>query len=166
MDEEGRVVQPRGETNARHESATAAADHHRHDAIDNSNVQDPSILERISSDSYFAASSEEPFVLLVHRGHCTFVEKAENAAKAGFYNLVIWNNTPENSLKLLTDDGKGSALRSKMVLVSEEVGKKMIQWMERNPREVVRVTFGFCGGHPISLDDDDGECEQREIVAV
>lgn len=74
--------------------------------------------------------------ILADRGDCTFVEKVRNIEEAGAGFGIIVDNTKENITRIvMSDDGSGAGLRIPAVLISEEDGNRLIDFIKTATEE-------------------------------
>ena len=75
-------------------------------------------------------------ILIVKRGGCSFVQKARNAQRAGYSMLIIVNNL-ETGIKniIMSDDGSGHDIHIPIVMISQENGNKLINYLKNKPKE-------------------------------
>ena len=70
---------------------------------------------------------------LANRGDCTFVEKVRNIEEAGAGLAIIIDNKEEDINKIvMSDDGSGAGLRIPSMLISNEDGQKLINFMKES----------------------------------
>lgn len=104
-------------------------------------------LNTFRRENNIPVEDEEPLAILIQRGECNFSQKVSMAEKFGFRNIIFWNNKFDQDPQIITDDGTGTMLRSRMVLIPRTLGLKMVEWLEKHPDIPIRVRLGNCANH-------------------
>lgn len=101
-------------------------------------------------DPYFL---NENMVVLVDRGGCTFVQKAENIQKFGALAALIVDNIKENTESILMSDAnnKGEGLHIPTYLISYEDGEQIKKVINEEDDIMIRVS--------LEIGNDDNEVE-------
>lgn len=69
---------------------------------------------------------EEPFILLVLRGNCTFVTKVRHAEMVGAEAVIIRDNRDEPRLPYMADDGTAGDVHIPSIMVNHEDGDSIL----------------------------------------
>jgi len=83
-------------------------------------------------------------ILIVKRGGCSFVQKARNAQSGGYSMILIVNNM-KTSIKniIMSDDGSGNDIYIPIVMISQDDGTKIINYLENNKSSKVFAEINF-----------------------
>jgi len=69
--------------------------------------------------------------MIVRRGECSFVQKVRNMENIGIAVAIIIDNRPEMIDEILmSDDGTGGGIRIPSMLIGQNDGDKLINWIK------------------------------------
>ena len=88
--------------------------------------------------------SEAFKILLVKRGGCSFVQKARNAQRGGYSMIIIVNNI-QATIKnvIMSDDGSGNDINIPIIMISQNDGTILMNYLEKNKSSRVIVEINF-----------------------
>ena len=83
-------------------------------------------------------------ILLVKRGGCSFVQKARNAQRGGYSMIIIVNNM-QTKIKniIMSDDGSGNDINIPIIMISQNDGTTIMNYLEKNKSSSVIVEVNF-----------------------
>ncbi|KAF4456674.1 putative subtilisin-like serine protease [Fusarium austroafricanum] len=81
-------------------------------------------------------------IVLVRRGSCTFVQKAQNAAKAGAKYIMIYNNAPGGASKVDVSAAQGILAAG---MVTANIGAKWISLLKEGKTVTIEMSDGSDG---------------------
>lgn len=94
-------------------------------------------------------------IVIVERGHCTFVKKARNIQELGGMMALIVNNNPVTNAEsvVIGDDGTGSSIVIPTVLIGHKEGKIIIDYLndsiiEKYKKAQVSISANFYMENP------------------
>lgn len=77
--------------------------------------------------------------MLVERGGCHFVTKSRNIARAGGKIAIIVDTKNENiEGVVMSDDGTGQGIAIPSLLIGNQDGQKLIEFMKNSPAEELK----------------------------
>lgn len=86
--------------------------------------------------------------VIADRGDCSFVEKVRNIEEAGAGLAIIIDNIHKENVTriVMSDDGSGAGLRIPSMMISNEDGQKILNWMQTasaEDLESIRIVASF-----------------------
>ena len=78
----------------------------------------------------------------MERNDCTFTQKSINVQKEGGKLAVIMDNTKENPERIvMVDDGKGAQVTIPTILIKQQDGEDILNYVKEDKGVVLSVTF-------------------------
>lgn len=96
----------------------------------------------LDSSEWVAAGHNPPYIVMVDRGNCSFVEKVRNVQNAQGSVAIIVDNVEETYLPYMADDGTGEDITIPSILISLDDGQLFKDTMETG-FVTVQMTWGL-----------------------
>lgn len=88
---------------------------------------------------------EGNIIALIDRGDCNFVEKVYQAQQARAAGVVVVDNQQagEGWLPIMADDGTGERVQIPSIIISQDDGSRIKQYMTDNPSKRIQVEISW-----------------------
>ena len=112
--------------------------------LDPNNVNNEACQSFPHSPKFGDTFQESMKILLVKRGGCSFVQKARNAQRGGYSMVIIVNNIQANIKGIImSDDGSGSDINIPIIMISQDDGTIIMNYLEKNKSSSVIIEVNF-----------------------